>query len=112
MRKLLIMLLCSVALAQDAVVIELPNPDAAKAKQLYDAKVAADKAWDAFNDRLHDTYKGFIGGITFSKDFRFIVPKEYPSATWNNCSGACFGNCLTTAPVYTAPYGSGVITSP
>jgi hypothetical protein len=94
MRYLLILLLCSVALAQDAVVVELPKTDAITAKTLYDAKTAADKAWDQFNSKLTETYKGFYGGIQFSKDFRFIIPhpNNAPSSTlWN-------GGCTSYTP--------------
>jgi hypothetical protein len=85
--------ICPSAHAQDAVVVELPKTDAATAKTLYDAKVAADNAWDSFDKKITQTYKGFDYGITFSKDFRFIVPKAYQSgtATWQ-------WNCLTTVP--------------
>ncbi len=87
MRKLLILLLCSAAFAQDAVVVELPKTDAITAKTLYDAKIAADKAWDNFNSKLSQTYKMWNYGILFSKDFRFIVPKPSPmpnySSQWN-----------------------------
>jgi hypothetical protein len=129
MRKFLILFLCSVAFAQDAVVVELSQTDATQAKKLYDAKVAADAAWDSFNSDLRGKYRNF-NDIQFSKDFRFIVPKPYVSGTttniwtWPSC-GSCnacgtftIPSNLPTTGLWTTPAitpltpGSLTITSP
>ena len=78
------------AFAQDAVVIELSQSDAVKAKQLYEAKLAADKAWDDLNIHIITSYQGFAAGATYSKDFRFIVPKSSYTVSTGNLRGTCF----------------------
>jgi hypothetical protein len=95
-------------LAQDAQVVELDKTDATQAKQLYEAKIAADKAWDSFNATVK-LPKGFPSQFEFSKDFRFIVPKTPPltisgtywpltCVTTNTGTGTVTGGPLTTAP--------------
>lgn len=73
---------CSLANAQTAKVVELPKHEAEQAKQLYKAKVAADKAWDDFNVKLKTAHKSFWD-IEFSDDFRFIVPKPSTLPNWS-----------------------------
>jgi hypothetical protein len=104
----IVLFLCSFAAAQDAVVVELPKTDAVTAKTLYDAKVAADKAWENFNSKIVNTYKGstyFYYGVDFSKDFRFIVPQKAPAATWNS-------SCVTVAPAIGTQILGGDLTIP
>lgn len=85
-------LFCISAFAQDAVVVELSSSDAAQAKELYSAKVAADAAWDKAYGAIVSKYSGFLSGAEFSKDFRFIVPRASASAI---TSGTVFwGFCL------------------
>jgi hypothetical protein len=93
------LLLCSAAFAQDAKVVELSQADATQAKQLYQAKIAADKAWDDFNAKLRESHQE-IGQIEFSKDFRFIVPKPYtPPNTWGSCITLGSASCPTCTGV-------------
>jgi hypothetical protein len=94
MKTILTMLVAAFACyGQDALVIQLSATDAAKAKQLYEAKIAAEKAWKEFNSHVSTFYttekklkndgcvetvlvrNGWTGGFTFSKDFKFIIPK-------------------------------------
>jgi hypothetical protein len=104
MKYLMIFVLCSVAFAQDAVVIELSKTDAITAKTLYDAKIKSDQAWELFNGKLKETYKNaydgvsFYSGIQFSKDFRFIVPKPYSSS-----SGTCGQNYWSNGCTFSSP---------
>lgn len=91
------LLLLTIALAlpvfgQDATVVELSKDDAAQAKQLYDAKQVADKAWDEFFSKTDKSHPEFMtmGGFEFSKDFRFVVAKHYPitgngTLSWSGC---------------------------
>src|SRR5579872_2550486 len=77
---------------QDATVVELSKDDAAQAKQLYQAKQVADKAWDDFFSKTDKSHPEFatMGGFEFSKDFRFVVAKHYPvtgngTFSWSAC---------------------------
>ena len=113
---ILVIALCgsaAAAFAQDAVVVELSKPDAEQAKQLYEAKQAADKAWDDFYSGTVNKYQGFPSGADFSKDFRFIVPKASPSAStccyyyssWSNCGNTLWFTAPSTG-TYAAPMAS------
>lgn len=85
----LVLLLCSAAFAQEAVVVELSANEAATSKKLYEAKIAADKAWDDQYAKIKATHRDLVYSFDFSKDFRFVVPKSglsIPSgtlATWS-----------------------------
>jgi hypothetical protein len=105
--------------AQEAVVVELSQTDASQAKDLYAAKVAADKAWDEAYSKIIGKYQGFNSGADFSKDFRFIVPKSVSTiTTWN--SGCIYGwpSGIYAAPAIGTPNwgyssgGTGAITMP
>lgn len=87
---------CSLANAQTAKVVELPKHEAEQAKQLYEAKVAADKAWDDFNVKLKTTHTSFWD-IEFSDDFRFIVPKPSTLPNWS------IGGTTTICPYVSNP---------
>lgn len=85
------------AFAQDAQVVELQPEDAAQARRLYDAKQAADKAWEDFYAGVKT--KSRLGDITFSHDFRFAVPKQVPASgalTWSWPSSCFTANSTTT----------------
>lgn len=84
-----LLILSSAAFAQDAVVVELSKSDADQAKQLYEAKQAADKAWDDHYKAIIGKYRDFSSGADFSKDFRFIVPKT--STTTSCCYSGNWG---------------------
>jgi hypothetical protein len=92
-----LLLLGTPLFAQDAKVVELIPSDAREAKAAYDEMKAAEKKWQDLNAKLQRTYKGFDGGIEFSSDFKFIVPKYGNSGmvtltpSWNSC-------CCTLTP--------------
>lgn len=102
------MLLSIWAHSQDAKVIQLTSEDAIAAKATYDEMKSAEKKWADIQTKLQKTYKGFDGGIEFSSDFKFIVPKQMgiTTYTWPNyctvqpASGFTFsststcGNCV------------------
>jgi hypothetical protein len=85
--------LCSSVLSfgQTAKVVALSPERAATAKELYEAKEAANKAWDEFykdvwtnegkDVRTNEGENfGYGYGIEFSTDFKFLVPKTTPTS--------------------------------
>lgn len=116
--------------AQDARVIILNSGDATRVKQVYDAKVKADKAWDdevasiriSYTMMSHkkpvpigeaDYLPGWENGITFSDDFRTIVPNTKPfySATQCLCGDLTNNNlipCTCSNPNGLIPNNQGV----
>ena len=104
------------AFGQSAEVVQLSAPDAAEAKRLYEAKQSADKAWDAYFERIKKSLDQkqvrILGDIEFSKDFLFVVPKQIPatgigSITWPNCWG---GTMVNPANSFIPNYQFGSIT--
>jgi hypothetical protein len=97
--------LSAAAFAQDAVVVELSKSDADQAKQLYEAKQSADKAWDDLYKGIVGKYQGFSGGADFSKDFRFIVPKVsvMTSCCYSGAWSWGTGCGITATPALTTP---------
>lgn len=92
--------------AQDATVIEVGSTDAARYKQLYNAKVAAEKAWDGAVDEAKTHYTESPSGLIisragyewqFSGDFRFLVEKQQSKieVSWLSTYGL---NCNLVAP--------------
>jgi hypothetical protein len=73
---LMLVLFVGAAYAQDAQVVELNGADALYASQTYREKLAADKAWDDFYADAK-AKSGLNQDITFSRDFRFVVPKPF-----------------------------------
>jgi hypothetical protein len=98
-RTILILLLAaSAAWPQTANVIELTPADQARTQKAWDALQKAQGEWNIIVadingkyvlDKNHHQSEGFENGYTFSKDFRFIVPKvaEPKSNTWPNTHG-------------------------
>jgi hypothetical protein len=72
----LVLVLVATAFAQEAVVVELSPADAVAAKKAFEAKRAADKAWDDLYAKIQKAHAsdGMAAGLQFSKDFRFVVP--------------------------------------
>lgn len=98
------------AFGQDATVVELSSADAAQAKELYAAKVAADKAWDQAYSKIIGKYRDFSYGAEFSKDFRFIVPKSTSSpsvligsSVWPSGCSQIYNTPCTNSGVFTLP---------
>lgn len=113
------LILSCFAVAQDAKVVELGQTDAADAKRLYEAKVAADKAWNVEYSKISGLYRDFPSGIEFSKDFRFIVPKTGGiSSTPNGCGSywPCYwSTCTMASPAATwnfSPTSTGILSIP
>jgi hypothetical protein len=99
----LFLLLCTPLLgfAQTAVVVELSVGETRDAKQLYEAKMAADKAWEIGYARLLKKHEFSNGDADFSKDFRFMVPKTGSAITWG--SGTCGTWMKGCDGIYTTP---------
>lgn len=112
MKYFLIVLLCSVAMAQSSVVVELPKTDSMTAKTLYEAKTKADKDWEDFLNQIKKATK--FDNLDFSTDFRFVVPKPYQgsgTATWGtNCCPYYSGNLIVANPASCGPCSSFVLT--
>lgn len=99
---LIVLLIVGCVFAQDANVITLSADDVNTAKSLWDKKQAADAAWDKFSNQIHDKYttategedygnynghhykSGWGPGISFSKDFKAIVPKQDGSLQYSS----------------------------
>ena len=91
-----ILALCGLAFSQSAPVIQLDEFDAGHARQVYQEKLRADKAWDDLKDAVFHKYltnkpefsHGYNNGteFDFSKDFRAVVPHVFSNPTWNNCT--------------------------
>lgn len=112
----LIVLMCGAAFAQDAVVVELSPTDAVKAKQLYEAKAAADKAWDDLYTGMAQRYPASFlryGSFEFSKDFRFVVPKQAQNSGTIWSSGCMTfvpsSGTFTTPPSIEPPFGQTIL---
>ena len=75
------LLLCTLAVAQDTLVVPVTPDEAAQATSLYNAKLVAEAAWVDFQSQLASKYTQQSGGIalleppgvTFSKDFHFLI---------------------------------------
>ena len=98
---LVFLILCMAAFGQNATVIGLPQADAIQAKQLYNAKIDADKAWDKFSDKVQADYPSFYSGVDFSADFRFIVPKAYQNSCYTCYTGTSTTWCDHISTVLT-----------
>lgn len=115
MKKLLLGLLLLSPLcvkAQTADVVELSNKDAAKAKFLYSELDRINAEIDRFRASVSTSYvevKGYnpnawVYGFTFSKNFKFIVPRQIPETSSYPLLGA-YPRCNTlTMPVATPAY--------
>jgi len=68
------LLLSALSFSQTAQVKQLTPQEATKAKQLYEAKQKADKAWEDFSHTVIAKYADWKGAGEFSIDFRFLVP--------------------------------------
>ena len=95
--------------AQSANVIELDIVDSIRAERVWNQLQKAQKEWEQVREDVANKYvntgkgyplprPGFESGFEFSKDFRFIVPKQelQPSGIYNN-------GCITLTP-NTGPY--------
>jgi hypothetical protein len=111
---LFLILAASPLIGQTAKVIQLSPEDAAQAKSLYTQKAEIEKKIKDLEDAVHDKYlitahhgsqglygtykEGWSAGFDYSEDFRFIVPKSYPSTNGIWSSGC---NCATITPAAT-----------
>ena|SRR5258706_11785625 len=122
MKNLLLVMMATLltsgnAIAQDAKVIQLSEQDAKTAKQLYDAKIAANNAYEDFQKKIKLEYtlnkpkyknealslkEGWLGGFIFSQDFKFIVPSPY-STTLKFASSPCWSTYSTSPVTATLP---------
>lgn len=74
MRFLFLLLALAIpVLAQDAIVFGLTVSEQTEAKQLYDTKTKADKAWETFQKRMTEK---FGTEVEFDKTFSAAVPKK------------------------------------
>ena len=109
--SLVILFTVGLVFAQDANVITLSDSDTQTAKSLWEKKQAADAAWDTFSKKIEDKYataqegesgnyygghhykSGWFGsGVTFSRDFKAIIPKQGVSGT-TTLGGWTYPNC-------------------
>lgn len=91
----MLLLCCGFALSQNAKVIALTPADAAKAKELHEAALNAQKAVADFDKLIRERYTdakpdakgdlymsstkvGWEAGVEYSDDWLFIVPKAFP----------------------------------
>src|SRR6516164_5931795 len=83
MKKLLCLLCLGVAFAQDARVILLRPADATALRAAWNELQAAHAKFDGLKEDVAKRYgatweQGWSGGVTFSSDFRAMVPKPTP----------------------------------
>jgi hypothetical protein len=74
MKPALLIILSVLASAQTASVYELSVSDAGQGKRLYDDKIKADKAYDAWVEMARKKYSASGLPIEFSSDFKYAVP--------------------------------------
>ena len=104
MAGLLILSLALAVYSQEAKVIMISDGDAKLAKRTYQEKLDADKAWDDLVARIANRYTassndangityvvrpGWENGITFSDDFKAIVPGRAKQTTRNTPIPTC-----------------------
>ena len=98
-----ILALCGLAFSQSAPVVQLSEFDAGHARQVYQEKLRADKAWDDLKSQIYHDYlrseSGFSSEFDFSKDFKSVVPHyTYPSNSYSYTWPCGTGGMYLTTP--------------
>lgn len=95
MKRLILFLLASIALAQTATVIDVPADEARVGLRLHDAMVKADNEYNAWAMRQQNVY---TGDWEFTPDFRHMVPKVASPINGNSWLNPLICHGCTTLP--------------